>query len=388
MKAQVNVNNGQRYTTHHYLIDQKRPNVDVLTQAVVEKVLFYNDFEANGIELSYHNKKYKIKANKGVILSAGAVGTPKILLLSGVGPEKHLKNIGITPKIKLDYVGQNLQDHVTTGLDLILLNKSIDISMERCISPVSVFDYIFYGKGPLSSPGCEVVGLFDLDGDKVPDLQFMVIPLGISIDGGIHFRKAMGISDKSFEYFAKLLHETSVSILPILLHPKSVGYLKLKDKNTESAPIINPNYLQNDYDIKILLKGIDLIKKLLKIEPMKQLGARLNTNKFPGCERHNFDTENYWECYIRHLTLTSYHPVGSCKMGQKNDEERVVEMNFKMRNSNKLFIVDASVLPTLPSGNINAAVVMMAEKASESIKIEEDLSSRFCLVIDVFFFVD
>lgn len=382
MSAQVNVRSGERYTTNHYLLEQNRRNLHVLTQTLVHRVLFQANFEANGIEFSLNEKMYKISATKAVILSAGAIGTPKILMHSGVGPKNHLEDIGIAAKIDLP-VGQNLQDHVTTGLDLILLNKSIDMSMEKCLSPFSLFDYVFYGKGPLSSPGCEGVGLIDLDGDFVPDLQLMVIPLGISIDGGIHFRKSMGISDESFEYFSKLLYKTTATILPIVLHPKSVGFVQLRDKHIDSPPIINPNYLQEDYDVNVLMDGIELIKKFIKTEAMQKLGATINTNKFPGCEAQKFDTKPYWECYIRHLTLTSYHPVGTCKMGQENDENRVVETNFKVRGTNKLFIADASVLPTLPSGNINAAVVMMAEKAADSIKKEKFFSSGFCEIGEV-----
>lgn len=379
METQVNIQTGERYTTSHYLLTQNRANIAVLTQALVHKVLFLSNFEANGIELSLWNELYRIRARKGVILTAGTIGTPKILLQSGIGPKKHLQQIGIETKIDLP-VGENLQDHVTTGLDLVLLNKSLDLSMEKCLSPFSLFDYGFYGNGPLSSPGCEVVGLIDLDEDFVPDLQFMVVPLGISMDGGIHFRKAMGISEKSYKYFSKLLHKHTASILPILLHPKSKGFVKLQNKNPTTIPIINPNYLQNDYDLEILLKGIDLIKKFLQTKPMKKLGASLNTNKFPGCEAFIFDSKDYWECYIRHLTLTSYHPVGTCSLG------KVVGMDFKVLGTNKLFIADASLFPNLPSGNINAAVVMMAEKAAEAIVKRDFLKENcYCLLKDLFF---
>lgn len=382
MVTQVNVRSGERFTTAHYLLEQNRRNVHILTQALVHRILFHNNFEAKAIEFSKFGKLYNITANKAIILSAGAIGSPKILMLSGVGPQEHLEEVGIATKIDLP-VGRNLQDHVTTGLDLILLNNSLDISMETSLSPFSIYKYIFHGNGPLSSPGCETVGLIDFDGDAVPDLQLMVIPLGIAMDAGIHFRKTMGINQKSYEYFSKLLHKTTASILPILLHPKSVGYVKLKDKKITSTPLINPNYLQDNYDIETLLKGIDLIKKLLQTEIMLKFSATLNTNKFPGCEAHTFDTKEYWTCYIRHLTLTSYHPIGTCKIGHQTDSSRVVETNFKVRGTNKLYIADASVMPSLPSGNINAAVVMVAEMAADSIKQEEYLSRGLCLATEV-----
>lgn len=385
MVTQVNVRSGERYTTAHHLLKQNRRNLHVLTQAVVHRVVIHANFEARGVEFSRHGSVYSVIAREGVVLSAGVIGSPKILLLSGIGPRDHLNQVDIETKIDLQ-VGQNLQDHVATGLDLILLNKSIDMSMEKSIAPHSIYEYVFRGKGPLSSPGCEALGLVDFNNDAVPDLQFMVIPLGISCDGGIHFRKAMGISDESFVgYFQKLLHKTTATILPILLHPKSVGCVKLRDKNAASEPLIDPNYLQHHSDVETLFKGIELIKKLLQTKAMQKLGATLNPDIFPGCEGHRFDTKEYWECYIRHLTLTSYHPVGTCKMGPASDHDRVVETNFRVRGTNKLFIADGSVIPSLPSGNINAVVVMMAEKAAEAIRKEEYLSRGQCFLSQLFF---
>lgn len=383
MTTQVNLRSGTRFTTAHYLLEQNHPNIHLLTQALAHKILFQRNFEAKAIQFSKFGKTYTISAKKGIVLSAGAIGSPKILLLSGIGPKEHLEEVGIETKINLP-VGRNLQDHVTTGVDLILLNQSLDMSMERAISPLSVYDYVFHGKGPLSSPGCEAVGLIDFDGDSVPDLQLMVIPLGIAMDGGVHFRKAMGISDESYRYFSELLQRTTASILPILLHPKSVGYVKLKDRKVSSAPLINPKYLEDASDVEMLLKGVNLIKELLQTEAMENLGAILNRNVFPGCEDYQFDSKQYWECYIRHLTLTSYHPVGTCKLGWGNDQSRVVETNFKVRGTNKLFVADASVIPSLPSGNINAAVVMVAEKAAETILRQESLSEGSCSIMEVF----
>lgn len=383
MKAQVNIRSGERHTTAHYLLEQQRPNVVLLTQALVHKVILHLNFEARGVKFSRFGYTYNVRAKKGVVLSAGTIGSPKILMHSGIGPRSHLEDVGIKTKIDLP-VGHNLQDHVTTGLDLVLLNSSIDISMERSIAPSSLYEYIFHGRGPLSSPGCEAIGLIDFDSDTVTDLQLMVIPLGISADGGLHLRKILGISDESNLYFKKLLNKITTSIVPVLLHPKSVGFVRLRDSHVTSHPIIDPRYLQHPSDVETLIKGIALVKKLLQTEPMQKLGASLNTNKFPGCETPQFDTREYWECYVRHLTLTSYHPIGTCKMGKAYDTSSVVERNFKVRMTNKLFVADASVMPSLPSGNINAAVVMLAEKAGEAVLKEVILSTGVCEKMDVF----
>lgn len=384
MKPQVNLQNGARYTRAHYLLDHRKHNLHIKTQALAYEILFRSNFEAYGVKYSRANLNLTAVARRAVILSAGVIGTPKILMLSGLGHAEHLKNKGITPKIDLP-VGDNLQDHVTTGLDLITLNASLGVGVENSVSPKAVFDYFLYGSGVFTHPGCEAIGITDLsNGNPLPDLQFMLIPLGISNDAGIHIRKAMGISDEAFDYFQNLVYENVATILPIVLHPRSRGTVRLFNKNIESKPIINPNYLSHQYDVDVLVQGIELIKTFLKMPSLQRLGAKLNTVKFPGCEMHTFDTKKYWECYVRHLTITSYHPIGTCRFGKRDDENSVVDFDFKVRGTNKLFIADASVIPSLPSGNINAAVIMLAEKAADAIKRTRYLEEGVCLKIETF----
>jgi len=270
-------------------------------------------------------------------------------------------------------VGKNLQDHVTTGLDLVLLNQSQPLSLGHVASPVSLFKYLF-GQGPWTFPGCEAIailhtGLCDIEKDP-PDLQLMVLPTGISGDGGVHLRKAVGVSDELWkEYFSKLHGQPVVSLMPVLLHPKSVGEVLLRSSNPEDPPLIQPNYLTHAQDVGTLYHGIELVKKLLRTKPMLELGARLNEIPLPGCSSFPFDSKRYWECYIRHLTLTTYHPVGTCKMGPKSDTAAVVNPNLMVRHMHRLFVIDASVMPSLPSANINAAVMMIAEKGAEMVQL-------------------
>lgn len=385
MKAQANLRDGARYTTGHYVLDHKKPNLHIRTQALAYEILFRDDYEAYGLKYTWHGQNFTAIARQAVILSAGVVGTPKIMLLSGLGPAEHLKTIAITPKVNLP-VGNNLQDHVTTGLDLITLNTSLGIGIESSTSIVPFLQYFLQGAGVLTHPGCETIGITNVFNTSVPDLQLMVIPLGISNDGGIHFAKAMGISDRSLEYFQELIDKDVATVLPIVLHPKSRGSVRLRDRNIESKPIINPNYLSDQYDVEVLIKGIELIKKLLATPSLQKLGAKLNKNKFPGCEIHIFDTKDYWECYVRHLTITAYHPIGTCAFGAADNENTVVDFDFKVKGVNKLFIADGSVIPSLPSGNINAAIVMLAEKAANTIKKARYFAEGSCLKSDVFFY--
>ncbi|XP_066585657.1 glucose dehydrogenase [FAD, quinone]-like isoform X2 [Prorops nasuta] len=264
-------------------------------------------------------------------------------------------------------VGQQLVDHILTGIDLVTLNTSLPLSIGNVFNPKAAFEYFFMGQGPWTSSGIEVVGTFhsSLQNNNLtaPDLQIMVMPSGISQDNDLMLRKAMGLSDEVYkEYFLPLAEKNAISITPVLLHPSSFGEVKLSSSNPFDKPIIDPKYLSNKKDILTLIDGLQFVKKLIKTRPMIELGASLYKKKFPGCENQVFDSQEYWECYVRHLTLTSYHPAGTCRMG------KVVDPFFRVYDVSNLYIVDASVLPILPSGNIQAAIIMLAEKAALQLK--------------------
>lgn len=279
-------------------------------------------------------------------------------------------------------VGENLQDHVTTGLDLIVLNQSLGIGLQQMFSPFSAFDYFWNGRGPWTTGGCETVGFLKTKYSSRPDIQFMVMPHGVSDDGGIFLRDLFGIKDEVWnKYFALLKHNMSITILPVLLHPKSKGTIRLNSSNEID---INPNYLSHQDDVDVLMEGINMIKKIINTESMQKIGAKLNTNIFPGCEHFKFDSKPYWECYIRQLTISSYHPVGTCKMGDNNDKFAVVNFQFEVKGTNNLFVVDGSVLPNQSSGNVNGAILMLAEMASDMLKLRNYLNLEKCDIIEIF----
>ncbi|XP_076165460.1 glucose dehydrogenase [FAD, quinone] [Ptiloglossa arizonensis] len=366
MKAQLSMEDGKRWSTDKLLSKNFRKKMTIIVHAHVEKVLMESN-RAVGVQFVRLNKRFKAIAREGVILSAGAIGTPKILMLSGIGPRKHLEDLQINVISDLP-VGQHLVDHVLTGVDLVMLNTSIGLSMLNTLNPIPAINYFLFGKGPWTSTGVEVLGTFHSSFQKnksdVPDLQIMVMPLGLSKDNGIVLRKAMGISDKIYtEYFAPIVFKNTVTIAPVLLHPKSKGEIKLRSSDPSDPPLIDPKYLSNKDDIAILIDGLQFVKKLVETDAMKSVGASIYEKHFPGCENETFDSTDYWECYIQHLTLTSYHPAGTCRMGD------VVDQTFRVYGVTNLYAIDASVLPSLPSGNINAAILMLAEKAARIFKL-------------------
>ncbi|XP_024869951.1 glucose dehydrogenase [FAD, quinone]-like isoform X1 [Temnothorax curvispinosus] len=370
MKAQLTMENGRRWSSDKILYKKPNPALTVITHARATKILVNLD-KAEGIEFVRFGSKYTAIGKKGIISSAGVIESPKLLMLSGIGPKKHLEKFGISVINDLP-VGQTLMDHILTGLDLIVVNANLGLNLSDIFNPMSALNYFFFGKGPWTSSGVEVLGIFHspLHANKSavpPDLQLMVLPFGASKDNGLISKKAMGISDEVYnKYFAPLSDQNTVTIAPVLLHPKSTGELRLQSSDPFHDLLIDPKYLSHEDDIDTLIEGLYFIKKLLNTSVLRAHGASLNRKSFPGCEDHIFDTRTYWKCYIQHLTLTSYHPVGTCRIGD------VVDMSFKVNNMRNLYVVDASVLPSLPSGNINAPVIALAQKAARIFKNKKE----------------
>ena len=361
--------NGWRYTE----VDRWKTMVaapEVCRNAMVISILFdgENSTKAIGVEFSKNGKMHKVFGNK-IVLSAGVIGSPKILMQSGIGPKNHLESIGIKVLVDLP-VGENLQDHVTTGSDLIILNQTVGLDLKNILNPFKILDFfIFNGdSSPLSFGGCDAMGFVKLNlSSKAPDLSLMLLPVGLVADSGIHLRKIQNIRDRIWqEYFKPLRGQTTITILPVLLHPKSRGSVKLKSKNFNDPPIINPNYLSDEDDVKKLITGIRIIKKLVETSSMQKFGAEINPKKFPGCENLVIDSNDYWECYLRHMTLTMFHPVGTCRIGEFDEKSTVVLKNFQVKHTENLYVVDGSVLPKATSANPNAVIAMIAKKFAQN----------------------
>ncbi|XP_072932266.1 glucose dehydrogenase [FAD, quinone]-like [Epargyreus clarus] len=381
MKSRLSQKDGRRWTTSDNLDISKY----IVTNTCVEKMLIKNK-KCVGVKIA--NKLNELYAKKGVILSAGAFNSPKILQLSGIGPAKLLKSLNI-PIVKDLPVGKNLQDHIGSGLDLVLFEKSLSVSPWNMLNPLNIFKYFLQGKGPFTSSGCEVVGFLSTKNDTIPDIQFMVLPTGISADRGSKLKNNLALKDSVWQnYFAKLFDKHTATIFATILHPKSKGEVFIASKDPFRKPLIDPKYFSNKNDIEVLVNGFKLVKQFVETDAMKGLGAEINPIPFPGCEKDIIFSDSYWECYVRHLTLTSYHPVGTCSMGLPHSKKSVVDTSFKVIGIEGLFVADSSVLPSLPSGNINAAVAMMASVFFESnIKLKREGYKRkgyFCPKDNVF----
>ena len=380
--VQSTIKNGHRCSTASAFLHpvRHRKNLYVATGITVHSVQIEGD-RATGVlvvptELSDRytpGMEQLIIAKREVILSAGVIESPKILMLSGIGPRKELEQFSIPVKKDLR-VGKNLRDHVIIPLPVILKDPPSSRKLpftflpQRVESFESWLQYYVNKTGPLATSGAEVTAFINSapEKDKRPDLQFLFYGFILNAE---HLR-FFSFTDEGIQLlWGEELNEDKENIgfitLPIVLRPASVGYIQLKGLSPFTKPLINPNYLEEEEDVETLLRGIRFIQTLLKTNTFKELDARFPRNHMTD---YPYDSDRYWRRYIRHATLTANHPTGTCKMGARNDPTAVVDETLKVIGFKNLRVVDASIMPTIVSGNTNAPTIMIAEKAADMIK--------------------
>ena len=319
---------------------KNRPNLNVFTGSQVARLLFRGD-RAIGVEM---RNGRKILANKEVLLCAGALQSPQLLMLSGIGPEAELKQLGIVSQAHLPGVGKNLQDHLDIT-QVVEANAPVtfnDALTEKLKMALHLPELLFANRGPLTNNGAEAGGFACSSRAGVhPDIQFHFSPIPL-FDHGL--RKPSG--------FGYSLHACA-------LRPKSRGEVTLKSADPRELPVIQPNYLSERDDMAVMVEGFEMAQEVLQQEDLKRYQKRLWS---PGERPQN---RRAIQEFIRQHAESIYHPVGTCKMGC--DDMAVVDAELKVRGVNGLRVVDASIMPTLISGNTNAPVIAIAEKAADMI---------------------
>jgi len=373
MLTQATIRRGSRCSTAKAFLRpiKNRSNLHIAMYAQVLKILFNDKKRATGVKFIRDNKQQIVRCRREVILSAGAINSPQLLMLSGIGPSEHLTEFGI-PVISDLRVGDNLQDHVGLGGLTFLVNESITVKKDRFQTISTGFEYIIKERGPMTSPGIEGLAFLntkyaDRSGDY-PDVQFHFAPSSINSDGE-HIKKILGLKDRVYNIMYKSLRKAETwSILPLLLQPKSTGFIRLKSKNPLAQPDINPNYFTHKEDMDVLIEAIRLALRVSNTNAFQRFGSKPHTIRMPGCHMYPFDTYEYWECAIRHFTFTIYHPTSTCKMGPRSDPTAVVDPRLRVYGVKGLRVADASIMPKIVNGNPNAPTIMIAEKTSDIIK--------------------
>ena len=363
----LNVRNGVRSSTSLEFLGRARgrPNLHVAVNSFVTKIKIEKN-AAKGVYVIRKERKHYIEAKKEVIVSAGSVNSPQLLMLSGIGPKAHLEQLGI--KVIADLpVGENLQDHMLMFV-MSSFNNSEGITQPKVDSLMTEIQYRLFHTGILSVSGVEATGFFCSYPDKskpkdcAADMQFMNFGLYAS-ENTFNYR-----DDIAKEYMNPDPNVPGFSVSMSLLDPKSVGTLKLKSDDPYDYPIIDPNYLADKRDVDTYVRGLRIWEKYIMSPTMQSLGANFEGMRVSFCSQHKFRSDAYWECITRHLATTVYHPAGTCKMGNAEDETAVVDPQLKVKGIKNLRVADASIMPVVISGNTNAPVIMIAEKAADMIR--------------------
>ncbi len=319
-----------------------RANLTVRTDAQVKRILVEKG-RATGVELMDGSR---ITAASEVILSSGAIGSPRMLQLSGIGPAEHLRGLGIEVVCDQPGVGANLQDH----LDLYCICEvsgphTYDRYAKPLWSAVAGLQYLLTRRGPVASSLFETGGFWYADPDaRSPDIQFH-LGLGTGIESGVAAMPAGGVTLNS-----------------CYLRPRSRGTVRLANADPAAAPLIDPNYLQDPRDRALSIAGLKLTQAILAQKPLKPF---ILAERLPGPEVRS--DEEYFAFICEH-SKTSHHAAGTCRMGA--DTEAVLDVRLRFNGIERLRVADASVMPTVVSSNTNAAAIMIGEKAAEMIRTD------------------
>lgn len=232
--------------------------------------------------------------------------------------------------------------------------------------------YVLERNGPLSIPGgAEALAFIRTKyaPDSRPDVELLFASGSLHSDGGLFLKRGLGISDELYKTVYKPIeNKDAVSIWPIAQNPRSVGRVKLKSKNPFHAPILETNFFTHPADVEIILEGLKQAINITKTQPFQAYGAKLHDTKIPGCVNFEFASDDYWRCAIKHLPSMMNHEIGTVKMGPKSDPNAVVDPELRVHGVKKLRVIDASVMPAMTTGHINAGIFMVAEKGADLIK--------------------
>jgi len=321
------------------------PLLTIETEATVTSLEMNGD-QVTGVRYVQNGTSKQADAGKEVILAAGAYQTPKLLMLSGIGPEDELTRHGLKTVVALPGVGKNLQDHYECPVVANTKGSFGYYGQDRGWPMIKAgLQYLMFKSGPVSTTGVETCAFYDLDGNNDrPTIQMFCVPT-VYLD-----RDVMGTEPGD-----------GVTINSLLLRPKARGSVTLASKDPFESPIVDTQIFGHPDDLRLTMAGLRFARTVLDASPMRDL---IEKEIFPGPDVTSYDAV---AAHCKRTVKTGYHPVGTCKMGRDSDQEAVLDLRLRVRGTRGLRVVDASMMPAIVSGNTNAAVMAAAGKAADLI---------------------
>ena len=342
---QVNIKNGQRFSASDAFLKPvlDRPNLHLLTNTLVERIITSNK-KAIGVRIRNKQGAQIIGCTSEIVLCGGSINSPQLLMLSGIGPKEHLMDLKIPLVHDLPGVGKNLQDHLTVNVSYKINKLKTFSELMKPLGMIkNVFEYFTQHKGLMTYPASDIGIFFKTNENiKTPNAQ-------------VHFAPGAGKYNKN----GAMKPSSGITASVCNLRPQSLGHLELISSNPEDAPKIFANYLDQKVDMKFMIEGIQKIREIFKTPSMQELEA---VEIEPGTHCIN---NNDMEEFIRNESLSVYHPVGTCKMG--HGKECVVDDKLRVKGIKRLRVADASIFPSIISGNTNATCNVIGAKCADLI---------------------
>jgi len=337
---QVTQRRGRRWSAARAYLGRKRPNLRLLTSAEVQRVAI-RDGRAVGVVYRRGGVETLAEADE-VVLSAGAIGTPKLLMLSGIGPAAELAELGIPLVLDAPGVGANLAEHPNANMSWDVRPRTYNVEVNGPRAALHALNWALFRRGPATSPYPHAVAFFRSSADVVePDIQLMFGPFAFDFSpaGVVPYLKP------------------AVTVVAALNYPKARGRVRLRSADPRDKPVIEHALLSEPEDVARLTRACRFVRTIFE---QAALQADVAAERQPG---PGVETDAEWDAYLRRTTFLGYHPVGTCAMGPQG----VVDSALRVRGLPGLRIVDASIIPGPISGNTNAAAIMIGEKAADLI---------------------
>nr|XP_019541417.2 glucose dehydrogenase [FAD, quinone]-like [Aedes albopictus] len=352
---------------------QYRKNLHIIKNAFVVSLHYGSGNVVRGVNMIVDNQySLRATASKEVILSAGAINTPQLMMLSGIGRREDLAPFNIPIRSELD-VGGNLQDHVFIPIFFGIGKRLSNITKIRREVLLDLFDFTLRDRATFIylNRFDDIMGFANTENSdaKFPNVQFANQFIPRNDTEALGYYTGIGYKQNILDSIRTHIQKQDVGIVWIIcIDPKSRGQIRIKSANPYNHPKIETGYFKDPKDLNVLREGIRMQQNLFNMPVFQNYETNMLKIAIPECDVWEYNSDDFWECYIRHMSTTIYHASGTAKMGPWNDPGAVVDSQLKVYGIERLRVIDASVMPTVTSGNTNAPTIMIAEKGSDMIK--------------------